>query len=367
MKIYFNAKRRLPMIWIRYRSGLTAAVLIFIFTAITVGFAHARDFTIVSWGGANQQTRSDKYFKPFAKSKKIPFLEDVYLGGWGVFQAMKETGNIPWDVVQVESSELARGCAEGVFVVLDWSRIADPSKLIPEAVSRCGVGAMVWSAVVAFDKKRMSKRPAKLEDFWDLATWPGKRGMRQGPKINLEFALMAEGIPPAEVYRTLRTPEGVDRAFRKLDEIKSALQLWKGGAQPAEWLFAGDVTMSTSYNSRIIRAKKEGKSLDFIWDHAIYAVDSWVVLKGSPHVNTAYEYLKFFVDSDKHLEVANIIASAPTVKDAIDRMKPEVRKLHPLGVNLKTALFMGTDEGIEFWLDNQDALTQRWNAWATRE
>jgi len=330
------------------------------------GIAHARDFTIVSWGGIQQQTRSDLYFKPFAKAKGISFLEDVYLGGWGVFQAMKDTGNIPWDVVQVESSELERGCQEGVFVRLDWSRIADPSKLIPEAVSQCGVGMGIWAVAVAFDAKLLSKRPVRLEDFWDLKTWPGKRGMRQGPKMNLELALMADGVPPAEVYRTLGTPEGVDRAFRKLDKIKPVLLLWKAGAQSPEWLSAGEVTMSIAYNTRISRAKREGKSLDLIWDHTMYAVDSWAVVSGSPHLNIAYGFLKFYVESDKHIDMAHITANTVPVIDVLERLTPEMRKDSPLGDNLKNALFMGT-EHVEFWLDNQEQLTQRWNAWIAKD
>jgi putative spermidine/putrescine transport system substrate-binding protein len=269
-------------------------------------------------------------------------------------------------VVQVESSELARGCEEGVFVSLDWSRVSDPSKVIPEAVSRCGVGMTVWAVAVAFDEERLSKRPERLKDFWDLKTWPGKRGMRQGPKLNLEFALMADGVPPEEVYRTLSTPEGVDRAFTKLDEIKPVLRLWKAGAQPPEWLLAGEVTMSIGYNARILEAREQGKSLDLIWDHAMYAVDYWAVLKGSPHVDTAYEFLKFFVESDKHDEMAATHMVTPPVVDTIDRFSPEMRKYRPLGDNLKNALFMG-EEHVEFWLDYQDALTKRWNAWLAKD
>jgi putative spermidine/putrescine transport system substrate-binding protein len=302
------------------------------------------------------------FFKPFAKAKKISILEDVYLGGWGVFQAMKDTGNIPWDVVQVESSELARGCEEGVFVPLDWSRIIDPSNFIPEAVSRCGIGISLYSITMAFDVNRVSKRPARLEDFWDLKKWPGKRGMRQGPKTNLEFALMADGVPPSEVYRVLKTHEGVERAFKKLDEIKDALQLWKAGAQSTNWLLAGDVAMTMTYDSRLNRAKREGKSLDLIYDHALYTVDSWAILKGSPHVDTAYEFVKFYAQSDKHIELSKILLFTPTVKDALNRMPPEMQRSSPMGDNLKNALFMG-DEHINFWLDNQESLTQRWNSW----
>jgi len=125
--------------------------------------------------------------------------------------------------------------------------------------------------------------------------------------------------------------------------------------------------MSIAYNTRINRAKKEGKSLDLIYDHAMYAVDSWAVLNGSPHVNTAHEFLKFYVKSDKHIELATITGNVPTVTDAIDRMTHEMRKVSPVGENVKNALFMGTDEHVEFWLDHQDALTERWNAWLAKD
>ena len=63
-----------------------------------------------------------------------------------------------------------------------------------------------------------------MADFWNTRKWPGKRGMRQGPKLNLEIALMADGVPPGDVYKVLATPAGVDRAFAKLDQVKSLLK-----------------------------------------------------------------------------------------------------------------------------------------------
>ena len=56
--------------------------------------------------------------------------------------------------------------------------------------------------------------------------------MRRVPLVNLEFALMADGVPRDEVYATLDTPEGVSRAFRKLDTIKDQVVWWEAGAQP---------------------------------------------------------------------------------------------------------------------------------------
>lgn len=50
--------------------------------------------------------------------------------------------------------------------------------------------------------------------------YPGKRALRSGPKITLEVALMGDGVDAKDVYKVLGTPEGLNRAFKKLDSIK---------------------------------------------------------------------------------------------------------------------------------------------------
>ena len=44
---------------------------------------------------------------------------------------------------------------------------------------------------------------------------------------NLEFALIADGVAPGDVYKVLATSEGVDRAFRKLDQLKPYIVWWQ--------------------------------------------------------------------------------------------------------------------------------------------
>ena len=62
-----------------------------------------------------------------------------------------------------------------------------------------------------------------------MAKYPGKRGLRKGVQGNLEIALMADGVAPGDVYRTLRGSDGVARAFRKLDQLKPYLVFWPIG------------------------------------------------------------------------------------------------------------------------------------------
>ncbi len=342
-----------------------------LFAAIAAGAAlastaEARDFTIASWGGTYQEAQRKYFFEPFKEAEGAKYLEDTYLGGWAQFQAIQETGVIPWDVVQVETSELVRGCEEGVFVSLDWSKIGPKSEFLSDAISECGVGTIVWSVVIAYNGDKVKQAPVKLTDFWDTKTWPGKRGMRKGPKLNLEFALMADGVAPKDVYKVLGKREGIDRAFRKLDQIKSLVQWWEAGAQAPEWLAAGDVELSVAYNGRITNAQKDGKNLQMIWDNTIYAIDSWAIVKGAPQTDLGYKFIKFAMGPSRQAGFTKAYAYGPTRKAAIKLVDPARLKSLPAGNNLKTGLFGGSKESMDFWVDFQEELTERWNVWAAQ-
>ncbi len=72
---------------------------------------------------------------------------------------------------------------------------------------------------------------------------------------------MADGVPADEVYATLETDEGIDRAFAVLDRIKDDVIWWEAGAQPPQLLADGEVAMSTAYNGRFFAAQvAEGRS-----------------------------------------------------------------------------------------------------------
>src|SRR5271167_1227825 len=83
--------------------------------ALTTGSVDARELTVVSWGGSYQDAQKEVYFKPFVKNTGIPMNDDAWDGGVGVLRAKVEGGALNWDVVEVESEELALGCEEGLY------------------------------------------------------------------------------------------------------------------------------------------------------------------------------------------------------------------------------------------------------------
>jgi putative spermidine/putrescine transport system substrate-binding protein len=323
----------------------------------------ARPLTVVSWGGAYQDAQKQVYFEPFKASTKTDMIDESWDGGIGVLRSKVEGGgDSGWDVIQVESEELAVGCDEGLFVPLDWSKIGGKDAYMDAAVSECGVGAIVYDFVLGYDKDKVSDPPKGWADFFDTKKYPGKRGLRQGPKTTLEIALMADGVAPADVYKVLSTPEGVDRAFAKLSTIKDQIVWWKAGAQPPQLLASGEVILTCVYNGRIDAANRNDKrNFGIQWNGGLFTLDSWVILKTSPNLDDAYKFLAFAGDAANQAKLPMAIAYGVTNKAATGMIDPARNKdLPTYPANFANTVHISD----KFWIENIDRLTERFNVWA---
>ncbi|KRW59697.1 ABC transporter substrate-binding protein [Pseudomonas sp. TTU2014-080ASC] len=325
--------------------------------------AAARDLTVVSWGGSFQDAQREIHFQPFTKATGIKLIDQPWTGGIGVLDVKVKAGNPTWDVVEVEAEELAIGCELDLFEPIDWSVIGDKNDFVPEAVSECGVGVMMWSTGLSYDGDRLKDGPTSWADFWNTEKFPGKRGLRKGPKYALEAALLADGVPTQDVYKVLRTPEGVDRAFAKLDQIKSDIVWWEG-SQALQMLASGDVIMTSAFNGRISGFNRnEGKNFKFVWNGSIPALDSWVVLKGSEKKDDAMKFIAFASQPENQAKLPKYIAYGVTNTKANNLVPEEYRSELPSDPeNMKNALPLDVD----FWVDNIESLNERFNAWVAK-
>jgi len=349
------------------KSGAALAAGLLLGLGLTAGGpAAARDLTVVSWGGAYQDAQREVYFAPFEETTGTPLIDETWDGGIGVLRAKVEGGSSTWDVVQVESEELALGCEEGLFVPLDWSRIVPEEAFMAEAVSECGAGAIVYNFVLGYDADDLGDDPpTSWADFFDTETWPGKRALRAGPKTNLEIALIADGVAPKDVYDVLRTDEGVDRAFAKLDEIRDDLIFWKAGAQPPQFLASGEVVMTSVYNGRIDAANRDdGRNFAMVWDGSLFTLDSWVILQGTPNLDQAYDLIAFMSTAERQAKLPVAIAYGVPNKKANPMIPADrLKDLPTADQNIANAIEIDT----EFWLENIDRMTERFNKWAATE
>lgn len=331
-----------------------------------------KTLTVVSYGGTLAEAQVQSAHKPYSKATGVKIVSEDYSGGIAPIKTQVDSKKVTWDVVDAELLNVYRACSTGLLERIDPKTLAPapdgtPAEkdFIPGALSECGVASYVWSTVVAYNTKAFpGEQPSTLKDFFDLKRFPGKRSLRKAPQVNLEWALMADGVPRDQVYATLETEDGLDRAFRKLDTIKDQVVWWEAGAQPPQLLADGQVSMSSAYSGRIVIAsRKENQPFKIVWDGQVYDMEAWVLPAGNPNKVQAFDFLKFATQSSVLADQANYIPYGPTRLSSQKLVSPEVRADLPTSPeNFATALQVDS----QWWGDHADELNERFNAWLAK-
>ncbi|HEY0182914.1 MAG TPA: extracellular solute-binding protein [Rhodopila sp.] len=323
-------------------------------------FASPTDLTIVTRDESLQRAVQSAYVQPFTAITGSRVQQQTWDGGIDALRTQAKASDDPWDLVLVDADELAIGCSEGLFEKLDWSAIGGKDHYLPQAVSDCGLGAVIVNTVLAWDKDKLPIAPS-WSDFWDVAKYPGKRGLRKGPRGNLEFALMADGVAPGDVYKTLATADGVDRAFRKLDQLKPYIEWWSSETEAAHILASGDVLMTSAPSGQIaVAAQHEHKNFGLQFAGSLVEIQSWVIMKASPFLRIAQQFLYFTGMPAVELRLLQNGGEAGTAKGLNDGLPPELAAISP-GSAANLAAGLKVDAG--FWHDNLSKLRQRFDAW----
>jgi putative spermidine/putrescine transport system substrate-binding protein len=344
---------------------------------VSLGFAAQADITVMSWGGAYGEAQTEAFVKPFIAATGKPTIMVDSDNPAPAVKAMVEAGNVTVDVASLEYADAIRLCDEGVLEPIDPASLpagadgtAAMDDFLPGAVTECGVSTDIWSNVFAYDTTKFPEGPTTVADFFDLEKFPGKRGLRKGAKAVLELALMGDGVPAAEVYSVLSTPEGVDRAFAKLDTIKDSVVWWEAGSQAPQLLADGEVAMTTAYNGRIFAAAmNEGKPFQIVWDGQIYENEMFVVPKGAPNMADAMEFVAFATSTEGLRASAQQISYGPARKSSMateivfkDGKTVMAPHLPTAPENLTNAL----ETSSEFWVDHDAELNERFQAWLSQ-
>ena len=347
----------------------TTAMTLFATTAM------AEEITVMSWGGTYGQSQVEAYHKPFTARTGIKVVALDSDNPAIPLKAQVEAGNVTTNVADVEYADAIRLCDEGLLEPIDPA-ILPPAPdgtpasddFLPQGLSDCAVGSIVFSTVFAYDRTKFpDAQPQTIVDFFDTGKFPGKRGIKKVPKAVLEMALMGDGVPADQVYAVLKTPEGVDRAFAKLDSIKKDIVWWETGAQPPQLMADGEVAMSMAYNGRIFGAAiAEGKPFEIVWDGQVYEYNLFVIPKGAGKQEQALEVIKFATDTQRLADQAKWISYGPARKSSAGLVglyqdgKTEMAPHMPTNPdNMTNALA----SSYEFWVDHEAELAERFSAW----
>lgn len=335
----------------------------------------AQDITVMSWGGTYSQSQLEAYQKPFTAQTGIGVVSVDSDNPAIPIKAQVEAGNVTTDVVDIEYPDAVRLCDEGLLEEIDPAMLPPApdgtpatEDFLPQGLSDCAVGSIVFSTVFAYDRTRFpDAAPQTIADFFDTRKFPGKRGLKKAPKALLEMALMGDGVPAAQVYEVLATPDGMDRAFAKLDTIKAEVVWWETGAQAPQLLADGEVVMSTAYNGRIFNAAvSEGRPFEIVWDGQVYEYNLFAIPRGAPHRDAALKFIAFATDTQRLADQAKWISYGPARKSSAPLVglyqdgKTEMAPNMPTNPeNMQNAL----GSSYDFWVDHEAELVERFSAW----
>lgn len=333
---------------------------------VAAGGALAQEqVVVVGWGGVWQDAYRKALFEPFMKETGIKVVEEEFGGEYARITSQVEAGKIVWDLAPFESPQVIQGCDEGIFEKLDWAALGGRDKQIDYAAHDCGIASDIWATVMAYDGDKIKDGPKSWADFWDVAKWPGKRGAYKDARIMIEVALMADGVKKEDIYTVLRSPDGFDRAFKKLDELKPHIVWSESAADGMQRLLAGDVAMTVNFNARVTGAAKENnRNLVIGWDSGFWVgTDFWVKIANGPNPAAAQKLLAFYSKPETQAELVKHLSYGVPTLAAYDLMSPEIRAALPTSPDKAAMAAVYSDE---FWVEAQAKATERFNTWAAQ-
>ena len=363
---------------------LTKTLLATSALTIAAGMVHADahmadEMTIVSWGGAYSNSQQKAYHDPYMEKTGVKIINDESSAeAVSKLRAMKEAGNVTWDVVDVVASDALRLCDEGLAMEID------PDEMLAEGddgssasddfgdllVGDCFIPQIVYSTTVGYRTDLVGDTPpTDICAIFDTETYPGKRSLEKRPIGNMEWALLCDGVDKEEIYDVLETEEGQQQALDKLATIKDDVIWWSAGADTPQLLADGEVIMGSTYNGRLFSLiEEQDQPVAMMWDAQVFDLDGWIIPTGLSEERQAraLDYVRFATDTQRLADQAKYISYGPARKSSA----PLVGKHAELGIEM--APHMPTDPenakntflyNYEFWADYRDDIDAKFQAW----
>lgn len=334
--------------------GSTAAIMA---APALIGRAFAAtQITVADPGGPFGPAFRKAFYDPFEKAtgnKVVNVAREAE--PTAQFKAMVDTKSYIWDVCTLTLSARDILAKQGLLEPIGFSH-ADAPKLMPEAISANWMGTDVYSTVFAYRTDKIKDGPKSWADFFNVEKFPGRRSLRKNPIDTLEQALLADGVPLDKLY-----PLDVERAFKKLNQIKPHIAVWwNGGAQTTQLLQSGEVDIISGWNARFQSAIDGGTPAKIVWNQGLYSIEGWSIPKGCPKADVARAFIKFCSSAEQQAIFTEALAYGPTNLDAYKTIPAKRAEDLPTSPgNLKQMAI--ADEN--WWAANRSAVTERFNSW----
>ena len=317
--------------------------------------ARADEITVASGGGVYQDAQRAAFFEPTAKKLGIT-INEATTNGLPEIRVQVQSGSVAWDIANTASEECAIGSKEGLFEPLDRN-IVKTDGIDPKLYGSDWTANLYYSTVLAWNTQTVGDgpKPQTWADFFDTEKFPGDRAIYDHPRGNLEMALLADGVPADKLY-----PLDVERAFKKLEQLKPHITVWwSSGAQSAQLLKDGEVDYLQMWNGRAVAAIKDGAHGDYTFNQGFLMADCFVIPKGAPHKDLAMKALGLFIAPEQQALLPKHIAYGPINAHAFDTgilTDEEKAKINSAPANAAKQVVID----VAWWGEHGAAMMERW-------
>ncbi len=257
-----------------------------------------RELRIATWGGAYQQAQERAVIGRFRAQSGLE-IRLVRLDASRLGEAIRSSSQLAWDVADLPSGLVREACERGVLSPISSEALEPGSDgstpdadFLPGALTRCGVASVAWSMVVVMDPAQLrGPLPTTLGDVFapDLK-W--KIALPRQPRYLLEMALMADGVPAADVYTTLASESGRLRAFRVLERIRERIVWWPKPREATQLVLGKKAAAALAFNGRAFAdITRSASKLVILWDGQVYQSQSWVIARSARNKEAAKAFV----------------------------------------------------------------------------
>lgn len=323
--------------------------------------------TVTSWAGNYGRAQASAQMRPFASDNRV----DVHLAQWE-----GKLSDLKGDVIDFELPVAVEACQRGLIEKLDTASLpgaADgtpaATDFVPGAIGPCWVASIVYSQVILYAPYPGALQPTALTDFFDPEKFPGRRALkRSSAKYNLEMALLADGVPPNQVYATLSTDLGLARALHKLDMLNPNLVWYERDSEVPDLIRTRAVTFATALNGQLFDMAQNGavlgQTMGVIWDRQLYEFDVFGIPAGNPNKELGMAFIRYATSAKALAGVSGWVPYGPARRSA----RPLVGRNPELGTEMTPFLpttHFDTAFAIDdaWWRANAQRVDFSWRNW----
>jgi len=317
--------------------------------------AAERVLYVNTYGGTIRAAETTAYFKPFSEQTGIEVrpVEGVSLAK---LKAAVQSGSYEFDMTILDLFDVYQARIQGLLEPVDLTAL-HADNIAPGCITKDGVYIRCLGTDLCYRRDKFPNGgPKSWADFWDVRKFPGDRSLYNQAFSATAYALLADGVPPDKLY-----PMDLDRAFKKLDEIKPHIKVWWTQGNQSEVLIRdGEVHMMDMWNGRAQAVIDAGAAVEIVWNGGMLSKSYYVVARGTPRAKLAWQFIEFSNQAKYQAAFSNILPYGPSNPKALDLMSPDQIAKSPTTPDHAAVAFVPDAE----WLGPHGAeLRERWAQW----